>query len=370
MATQTDTMETKDDAIVWVIGFQRENHKKQIIQFDDKLLSYWKVSMLSATAITGPVSGLGALQGMPNEILNAIVAELDIRSYLSFRNVSRITRNFTSSNLEFRRVVTHAPTCLMAMVRTRVAGSYTFADLYYAMLIRRCEECGGLAEYVYLPTLTKACDECLSTKRRFLTVTLASFAKGAGCTAATLRKRLNVVKTVPADYRGWGIVRTRPVDMICYAEGLHIVNDASKDIKPKFGDQNGGLFIRRMVTAPFPFFNKETREVEPILTCNGCGCQHRHIFLGIRTQQEYNKYLWKHLPGHTKEGLLLHLEGCAPAQRLWCLSHNGTFTPKVRIRIHSDGRQQERTPYGRLERYRCILTGHLTASWSPNLRCI
>ena len=306
------------DAIIRKIGFRRQNHDKQIIQFDASFLRKWRTSMLSSGGtLSGPVSGLGALQDIPTEIINVIIKELDIKSCLNFRQVCRLTRNIVTNTLEYSRVARHASTCLLAMFQAGLASSHTFADLYDAMLLRQCEVCHKLAAYVNLPTLTKACDKCISVNRRFLTVTLASFAKEAGWTAARLRKQLTVVKTVPGDYRGWGIVRSRAVDMICFVEGLRVVNDATKVIRPRFGDQNGGVFIRRMVTAPLPFFNREFQRVQPVLTCKGCAWEHMEHFRGSLSNQDYHERLWRHLPDHSEQGLLEHFEHCAPAKKIW-----------------------------------------------------
>ncbi|KAJ9150937.1 hypothetical protein NKR19_g5146 [Coniochaeta hoffmannii] len=322
---QGEPNESKEDAIIRVIGFRRQNHDKQIIQFDANFLSKWKTSMLlSGDTITGPVSGLGAMQDVPTEIINSILTELDIESCLNFRQVCRVARNIATNTLEYSRVATHAPTCLRAMFRTGLARSHSFADLYDALLLRHCEVCHKPAAYVYLPTLTKACDKCISVDRRFLTVTLASFAKEAGWTTARLRKRLTVVKTVPGDYRGWGIVRSRSVDMICFAEGLRVVNDATKVIRPRFGDQTAGMFIRRMVTAPLPIFDKESQGVWPILTCKGCTWEHMDLFHGLFTQQDYHELLWRYLPDHSGEGLLEHFEQCTRAKMIWAASNDGT----------------------------------------------
>jgi hypothetical protein len=324
MASQGDQQETKEDAIIRVISFRRENHNEQIIKFDAKLLLDWQSSMIWSAAIAGPISGLGAMQNLPVEVINLILKELDIESCLNFRKVSRVARNIVANTLEYRRIATHAPTCLLAMLRTGVAHSYTFPDLYRAMLLRDCEVCHKLAAYVYLPKLTKACDKCISVDKRFVTVTLASFAKEAGWTTARLRKQLSVVKTVSGDYRGWGVVRIRPVDMVNFAEALKVANDVTKSIRPKFGDQSSGIFIRRMVTAPLPFFNKETQKTEPILTCKGCACRWQKAFDGVQTQQNYHQNLWRLLPDHSRSGLLAHFADCTSAKMLWAASDDGT----------------------------------------------
>ncbi|KAH8903841.1 hypothetical protein BR93DRAFT_985876 [Coniochaeta sp. PMI_546] len=282
-------------------------------------------------AFAGPVAGppLGTLSKLPNEITSVIVNDLDVETYLNFRKVNRRAREIVANTLEFHRIVRHAPTCLLAMIRTGVARSHTFASLYHAMLLRDCEVCHNLAAYVYLPTLTKACDKCLSLESRFLTVTLASFAKGACWSTARLRRHVPVVKTIPGNYRNWDDVRTRSVDMVCYEEARKIIMDDTRPIKPGYGDQSGGMFIRRMVTAPLPFFNKETQQVEPLLTCKGCAIKWEEAFTGVHTQDSYQSRLWRYTGDHSKEGLLEHFGHCASARRLWALSNGGTISTKA-----------------------------------------
>lgn len=62
------------------------------------------------------LSPLGALHRLPNEIISAVLSELDIGSVLSFRKVDSLARAIVSKLTEFRVVTIHARPCLVAVI--------------------------------------------------------------------------------------------------------------------------------------------------------------------------------------------------------------------------------------------------------------
>ncbi|KAJ9150974.1 hypothetical protein NKR19_g5144 [Coniochaeta hoffmannii] len=53
---------------------------------------------------------------LPNEIISAVLSELDIGSVLSFRKVDSLARAIVSKLTEFRVVTIHARPCLVAVI--------------------------------------------------------------------------------------------------------------------------------------------------------------------------------------------------------------------------------------------------------------
>lgn len=332
--------ETKDDAIVRVIGFRRENHNNQIIRFDPNHLANWQTllnfSYPSSALI--PVLPLGNIAILPNEVILAIVKELDIESCFNLRQVSRMGREIVGNTLEFDRIVAHAPACLQAMLRTGVARSYTLGDLDHTMSLRDCEVCHKLAAYVYLPTLTKACDKCISLDNRFATIKLASFAqdaclpKKASSTMRRIRKHMPIVKTILGRYHDWKTLGTRSVNMVCFEQALRvmIVTGAADSLKPDFGTLNAGedTLARRTVTAPLPYYNKDTLEVEAPLACKGCANAWHGEMKSQDTDESYRDCVWHYTGDHDKSELLEHFGRCPWAQELWALSKDGTVSTK------------------------------------------
>jgi len=320
-----------DSAVARVVGFQRENHKEHIIRFDHQALVKWQ-SSVTETFTSTPIAGLGAMDRLPNELITSIFNELDIETVVNFCYVNRIARQLVIATLEFRRIATHAPTCLLAVLQTGVSRYFTFPDLYHAMLLRHCDVCQGLASYVYLPTLTKACDNCLTMKNRFITVTLASFARQAKHTTARLRRQVPVVKSLPGNYRDCGTVRTRRFDMMSYTEAMKFVKENTTSVAAVapakcFGYERDGQFTRRMVTAPLPFFNEQTQAVEPILSCKGCAIDHDLKFkTQIMTDLMFQSRLWRYTPDLSTSQLAEHCKHCSMARTIWAASKNGTVS--------------------------------------------
>lgn len=326
--------ETKGDAIVRATSFQRKYHR-QTITFDPRVLQNWQVSMSlpSISDSNGPISGLGALEVLPNELFRAILKKLDIQSALNFLQVSRLAHELVSSMKEYQHTLQHAPAALLAMVETGIAQSFTFEHLYHVMCLRECENCDNsdnLGRYLYLPTAKKICEKCLFVEMdmSFRTVTLSSFAKGANRPAKQLRQALHVVKSIPGEYFGYGTWRNRSLELINYIEAINIVNEDC--IEPGYGyhpTQPGDSITRHMVSVPLPIFNDSTREMEPVLGCRGCVLAWDEGFArGFRrrrglTEKEGKERFNKH---HSRSSLLEHFHNCRLAKWIWRESRQGT----------------------------------------------
>lgn len=330
--------ETKDDAIVRVIGFRRENHNNQIIRFDPNQLANWQTLLNSPYASSAfiPALPLGTMAILPNEVILAIVNELDIESCFNLRKVSRMGREMVGNTLEFGRIVTHAPACLQAMLQTGVARWYTFRDLDHIMSLRDCELCHKLAAYVYLPTLTKACDRCITLCNRFATMKLAFFAEGAclpekaSSTMRQIREHMPIVKTIPGKYHHWKTLGNRSFDMVCFHQTFKVMvaTGAADSLKLDCDTLRAreDFIARRMVTAPLPYYNKDTQEVETPLICKGCAITRHSERKRQHTEKGYLGCVWYYTGDHDKSGLLEHFGRCSEAQKLWALSKDGTVS--------------------------------------------
>jgi hypothetical protein len=88
-----------------------------------------------------PTSSLGTLERLPIEVLNIILSNLDLLSYLQFRNVNRRARTYSNEHLEFQLVVKYGLDCLRNLVQVRLAKSSTIRELYYALTRENCTFC-------------------------------------------------------------------------------------------------------------------------------------------------------------------------------------------------------------------------------------
>ena len=113
-------------------------------------------------AIAPPTAGLGQLffDKLPAEIAWSILAELDLASLDSLRQVNRRARELVLGLPELRAVAKFAGKTLLALVATGLAPHFTISNVKAALQTENCR-CGEFATLVFLPALRKGCLRCI-----------------------------------------------------------------------------------------------------------------------------------------------------------------------------------------------------------------
>jgi hypothetical protein len=102
-------------------------------------------------------ASIGAINALPNETKDHMLASLDIESLLTFRRVSKTSVNLVDSQLEYQRIITNAPNALRMAVAIGVHHTYTISNLIDAFCSRTCADCGTRTHYVCLFTCRRIC---------------------------------------------------------------------------------------------------------------------------------------------------------------------------------------------------------------------
>lgn len=328
MACQ-DQQTSQEEAVIRTIGYHREGVNSHellyVIRFDShRLATMQALFTVVSLSMTSRVKS-SIFDKLPNELMMQILGELDIQSYLSFRQANRLARNIASTLTVYRTVATYAPTCLLAMLRTGIAPWFTFSDIYRAMLLRCCEICQRPADYIYLPTATKACGHCIDCNNtQFKTVALDSFAKTSNWSKEKLRQNIPVLKCLPGDYRLYGggsIHQGRRLNLI----NINRANEATKEaVQVNSYEIRGFSGVGSlMASAPLPFFNVVTREVESF-ACKGCALDYMATLRRNRDFDHEASQRFRQL--FTQATLLTHFRECTKAKELWTASQGGTVS--------------------------------------------
>ncbi|RSL58436.1 hypothetical protein CEP54_007770 [Fusarium duplospermum] len=111
---------------------------------------------------TEPTSELGFLGRFSPEILIEIILQMDIESYLRFRQVNRRARAVATRIREYKLVSTHGLEGLTAMMRTRMTANFTIRDLYEALVTCRCKLCSRFGGYLHLFDCGRYCFACVN----------------------------------------------------------------------------------------------------------------------------------------------------------------------------------------------------------------
>ncbi len=109
---------------------------------------------LKRMAAKNPVTTLGRLGILPNEVLDIIISKCcDIQTTVtSFSLVNRGARRVVDASLAFQRVFRHAPAALVAMLRTNAASFFTLEDLCDTLCSNSsCGLYGNFGPLLWLP---------------------------------------------------------------------------------------------------------------------------------------------------------------------------------------------------------------------------
>jgi hypothetical protein len=102
---------------------------------------------------------LGALSVLPNDLIFMVIEKLSIINLRKFRLCNRFSMLLTDSRL--RSTLQFASNTLKGMMALDVSAHITLPLLVSKLRKRDCDVCGQLAQYIYLPTCTRACLRCV-----------------------------------------------------------------------------------------------------------------------------------------------------------------------------------------------------------------
>ncbi|OIW26353.1 hypothetical protein CONLIGDRAFT_706523 [Coniochaeta ligniaria NRRL 30616] len=283
--------ESEEDGMIRVAAFRKARHSPMpwLINFDPQSFNInssgtpttLPTSMSSPVAPTGKFSGMGILDKLPNELLTDVCRDLDIRSYLRLRQTCRFFWFFMASLTEYRVVVDHAAPSLIGVVRTDMWQYLTFTDLFRAMCLAHCETCGAIGHFLYLPTATRCCPNCLHEEDKFRTVTLASYVRVSGVALGRVQRLVPLLSSISCN-------RYRSMKLINFDEATRIMSTPTTlDVGRGYASFNLSWqsYTRNMASTPLPFFDKSTRAVFKALTCKGCARDYSLVATSPLVQQ-------------------------------------------------------------------------------------
>lgn len=150
-------------------------------------------------------SSLGLLGRLPIELLWMIFRNLDAKSYFRLRHVNRKSRAICTAVPEYQAVATYGLEGLRGMLRADLAQTVTIEDLYKSLIRETCEVCDKFGGFLFLPTATRCCFECIKTApdlRVISTSTLSMLTKKS--TKRLFRLLGPELRTVPGSYSTQG----------------------------------------------------------------------------------------------------------------------------------------------------------------------
>jgi hypothetical protein len=251
-----------------------------------------------------PVTGLGSLEKLPQELIYEILSHLSIETTMRFQHVNRGAREVVYHSKGFQAVVDHTPEALYGVIKARMADTMSIADIYTPLCRTHCEKCGDAGQYLYLPTLTRCCPRCLHLDPAFRTVPLVSFAKENGFSPQRLRKLVTVVSGVPRKEGGYAYGEascTRRTNFVNYAEAKEAVERITGTMIQDTEPQTKQSYV---VSCNIPVYDKLNKRSYAALSCKGCA-------KGVSNEVALE------LKEYTEEDFVEHFWKCKAAQDLW-----------------------------------------------------
>ncbi|KAF4446740.1 hypothetical protein F53441_9674 [Fusarium austroafricanum] len=111
-----------------------------------------------------PLAPLGKLSGIPSDILEDIINLLDIKTFFNFRQVSRRARALATDIPLYQRVLAYGMEGLSALQRTGLTNQFSLIDLHNVLMSSECWICGDYGSFLFLPTCTRVCFDCLRSQ--------------------------------------------------------------------------------------------------------------------------------------------------------------------------------------------------------------
>lgn len=220
----------------------------------------------------------------------------------------------------YRDVVEHAPEVLHVLAVTDVVSMFSANQVHAAFVNHRCAFCPNFGPYLYVPSCSRCCDQCLEQDRRTATIS-ASDAAESICVPETLLKQLPLVKVMPKLYSPSTIDISPAADFLVNVPEAYQLGRRRRDNGPldiRFNHHQNDL--RFMAATALPFFTKSINKLEWGIYCKGCdgaGTASTDPSSPLYALLCRIKNLGRVPIAYTEEGLLEHLQVCESAKKLW-----------------------------------------------------
>ncbi|POR37230.1 Uncharacterized protein TPAR_02565 [Tolypocladium paradoxum] len=267
---------------------------------------------VSEAFASAPVSSLGSLERLPNELVSDICAYLDISSCFRFRQVNRRARQVVSARWEYRAVATHGLEGLRSVLRTRIASWFTISDLYRPLRQQECALCGLFSGFLFIPTMSRCCSKCVESPRAFGVVALSCLSKATKMSTHRLRLLLPVFRTVPGTYGTVPRTWTRPRYGVSEEQAARLLTTLDITYASRVLHYGAPFSCARyMVCTALPHLYRETNEVDNGYQCKGCAAHCR-----TTTNLTFD-HVERAMMAYSRQGFLSHFQVCEPAKELW-----------------------------------------------------
>ncbi|KAH8168016.1 hypothetical protein CIB48_g267 [Xylaria polymorpha] len=310
-------VEMHANAILQVCSYHRRDFDLVVIRSRPHEMQRVQASLQSAFK-TLPTANMRILDCLPPELITLVLHKLDLRSFFSFRQVSRQSRIISTSLWEYKLVSQHGLEGLRGLLRAQLASYFTISALYRSLITDKCSTCGAFGGHLFLFTAERCCFNCLLSSSHYRVLALSTFAKLAHLSLSQVNCLLGVkLRTVPGIYNMLERPVKRPTYLIFEEKATQILlttKAIGESAVRNLGSRKEQENQRFMTATAYPYYSLEDAKLERGVSCKGCQIRHQLLHDVIITQDRVL----------STRGFLSHFSHCVEAQNLWTESEKGT----------------------------------------------
>lgn len=172
-------------------------------------------------------SSLGTLEALPLELIEAILTLLDFKTLSHVSRTCLRGRQVVSALREYRDVMRHAPTALVALAKTRLIHHFVATDIHRALLSANCTSCKTLGLFLHLPTCQRYCLSCISEDEDLWMIPISLAMRHFGLSAAEL-KTLTVVYGQRVH---WSNEQFESHRLVCYRSAKNLATARGRSVE-------------------------------------------------------------------------------------------------------------------------------------------
>ncbi|KFY91527.1 hypothetical protein V500_04625 [Pseudogymnoascus sp. VKM F-4518 (FW-2643)] len=325
------------DAIIRTTSYHRKDFDIAVIWFSDREHEGVRTSIFTSSQRT-PSASPGALGRLPQELLNIIFLNLDIRSLTNCRQVNLRLRQAIDSLPEYQVISTHALNALCALLRTHLAHNVSLFDFYQALCTRDCAGCLRFAGFIFLPTWRRCCFICLKLGDTELQMqTVDGIQKQFPLLSMAAISKLASFKTLPGTYSTDEYVQKDRITIFPVEQAMRASQEQQQALQqtetesPWFPQDRKLAF---MASCALPYYDSQNKTAEYGISCAG-----DQLFIDkgtVRGMALKFAYMARDIV-YTKDRFLEHIKDCEEAQLLWESSKEGSIEPPELPQIAKDG---------------------------------
>ncbi|KKZ62249.1 hypothetical protein EMCG_00416 [[Emmonsia] crescens] len=123
--------------------------------------------IVPTTSTRPPVLDSGKLTTLPPELTATILLHLDLNTLLTLRLINTLYKTLIDTLHPYKLLKQHAPHTLRILHRVQLSSHFPLHQLYTEFRQPLCRTCGAFGPLIFLPTLTRCCNQCLWVRARF-----------------------------------------------------------------------------------------------------------------------------------------------------------------------------------------------------------